>query len=246
MAEFRNALKEIHEVQNRVILFNTFLSSLLVFLLCFFVLRLFNFYYWGISVAVFMIYFAISLQFGISSKNLMDIEKKNPFLAEKLRTAADHSNIVNYVVLKLHENVMNALKDVKISSFIDVRRLTYVVFAIIMALGLVMFSASNDLLIYDLEAGIKSISFNGNKDILDGIVPNSLIEADVSIEELNENAEIKDIVLVTDKHHEKRDLYLPEDIFELSDKSFEEELPKKKRIYIRKYFGEIRKYGFER
>ena len=64
-------------------------------------------------------------------------------------------------------------------------------------------------------------------------------------EDINDDALINEMALTLKKDTEERDLYLPDDIFDQSDKSFEEMLPKKKRIYIRKYFGEIRKYGME-
>ncbi|MFH1439067.1 MAG: hypothetical protein ABIG89_00755 [Candidatus Woesearchaeota archaeon] len=245
MHDFKSALKEIQATQNKVILFMVFLRALLVFLTSFLFLSLFNFYYWGLSFTIAMIYFAVVLNKEVSSKNLVDLEKKNPFLAEKLRTAADHVNIVNYVVSRLHISVINALKNVPISSFIDIKQITYLLMAIIVASGAVLFASSNDLLIYDLKAGLESFSFKSDKGLLDGVVPNSLIDADVNLEDLNDDAQINEMALVANKDKPKRDLYLPEDIFEQSDKSFEETIPKKKRIYIRKYFGEIRKIGIE-
>ena len=77
------------------------------------------------------------------------------------------------------------------------------------------------------------------------VKPGEFIEANVDIEDINDDALINEMALTLKKDTEERDLYLPDDIFDQSDKSFEEMLPKKKRIYIRKYFGEIRKYGME-
>jgi len=245
MYEFKSALKEIQETQNKVILFMTILKALIVFLAAFLILGLFNFYTWGLSITMAMMYFAVTLHKEISTKTLVDLERKNPELAEKLRTAADHVNIVNYVVSRLHMHVISMLKNVKISTFIDIKQITYLILAVVVVSGAVLFANSNDLLIYDLKAGIESLSLTGDKDVLEGFVPNSLIEADVDIEDLNEDAQINEMALVAKKQKPKRDLYLPEDIFEQTDKSFEETLPKKKRIYIRKYFGEIRKYGIE-
>lgn len=245
MAEFRTALNEVYATQNKVILFMTFLKALIVFLLSFIILSMFNFFQWGLAIAIAMIYFAVKLHKEIDSKNLTEIERKNPFLAEKLRTAADYANIVNYVVSRLHASVLNSLKNVPISSFIDLKKVTYLLFMIILSSGAVLFVVSNDIMIYDLRAALASLSFEGNKDVLEGLIPNSLLEADISIEDLNDNAQVNEMAMSAKKEKEKRDLYLPEDLFEQSDKSFEEMLPKKKRIYIRKYFGEIRKYGFE-
>jgi hypothetical protein len=245
MHEFKSAIKEIRETQNKVILLMTILKSFLIFLVSFFVLGLFNFYTWGLSITIFMIFFAVTLHKDVNSKTLLEIERKNPFLMEKLRTAADYENVVNYVVSRLHSSVLNALKVVPISSFINLKKMTYLLLAIVMASGLVLFATSNDLLVYDLEAGLSSLSFSTDKNVLEGLIPNSLLEADVDIEEINEDALINEMVLTVNNNNEERDLYLPDDIFDQSDKSFEELLPKKKRIYIRKYFGEIRKYGLE-
>ena len=245
MHNFKSALNEIHATQNKVLLFMVALRTLLVFLISYMVLRLFNFYYFGLAIIIGMMYFAVILHKEISNKSLIEMERKNPELAEKLRTAADYSHVVNYVVSRLHVSVMSALKNVKVSSFLDIKKVTYVLLAVIVASGAVLFVASNDLVIYDLKAGLSSLSFGANKDLLDGLIPNSLIEADVDIEDLNDDAKINEMALTVKPEDEKRDLYLPEDIFEQSDQSFEELLPKKKKIYIRKYFGEIRKYGYD-
>ncbi|MBT4540438.1 hypothetical protein HOC35_02905 [Candidatus Woesearchaeota archaeon] len=245
MHEFKSAIKEVRETQNKVVLFMNFLMALLVFLISFFVLSMFNFYYWGISITIAMIFFAVALHKSVNSKNLIEIEKKNPVLMERLRTAADYENVVNYVVSKLHMGVLKSLRDVPISSFIDIKKITYILLAIIVASGLVLFATSNDMLIYDLKSGLSTLSFGNDKNVLEGLVPNSLLEADVDIEDLNDDVLINEMALSTRRDNGMRDLYLPEDIFEQSDKSFEELLPKKKRIYIRKYFGEIRKYGID-
>ena len=111
MHEFKSAIKEVRETQNKVVLFMNFLMALLVFLISFFVLSMFNFYYWGISITIAMIFFAVALHKSVNSKNLIEIEKKNPVLMERLRTAADYENVVNYVVSKLHMGVLKSLRD---------------------------------------------------------------------------------------------------------------------------------------
>lgn len=245
MEEFKSALHEIHATQNKVILLLTFLRAMIVFLLCFVVLKMFNLYFWGLSVTIGMIYFALTLHKDIHTKNLLEVERKNPLLAEKLRTAADYADVVNYVVSTLQVGVVKLLKNVPISTFIDMRKLTYLLLGVMLSSGAVLFVTSNDIIIYDLGSAISSFSFQGDRNMLEGIVPNSLLDAGVSVDDLNDDAQINEMALSALKEKPKRDLYLPEDIFEQSDKSFEETLPKKKRIYIRKYFGEIRKYGME-
>jgi hypothetical protein len=245
MQEFKLALHEIKAMQNKVLLFMTFLKSLIVFLLSFCVLSMFNFYRWGFSFTIAMVYFAVILHKEVNSKNLLEVEKKNPILMEKLRTAADYENVVNFVVSKLQNTVIRALRDVPISSFIDMRKLTYLLLITIISAGAVLFVASNDIVIFDLSAALSSLDFKGDRGVLEGLVPSSLIDANVGLEELNDDALINEFALTAKKEPPKRDLYIPDDLFEQSDKSFEEMLPKKKRIYIRQYFGEIRKYGME-
>lgn len=244
MAEFRRALEEIYATQNKVILLMSFLRSLLMFLITYFVLKLFNFFELGLSAAVSIIYFGFILYHDINNRKLIDVERKNPVLWEKLRTAADYISSMNYVINRLQQNVLKSLGVVKVSSFLDLRRLVYISLIIVLFAGLNVASAGGNWLIYDLKAGLQSIHFGNGKGLLKELVPNSLAEADVNIEDLNADAELLDFAALS-KIPLKRDQYLPDDIFEESDLTFEEQMPKKKRLYIRKYFSEIRKLQFE-
>jgi len=245
MPEFKNALNEIYATQNKIILFMTILRSLAVFLGVYFVLRLFNFYPFGLGFAVGMIYFGVKLHKDVSNKNLLEIEKKNPYLMERLRTAADYANTINYVVSRLHLSVLRALKAVNISSFIDIKKVSYLVISILLLTGLVIFSTANNIQIYDLREGLSSLSFLSGRNILGDLIPQTVLDADITVEDLNDNAIINELSNAAQQKLAPRDLYLPEDIFSTSDKSFEEQIPKKKRIYIREYFSQIRKYGME-
>ncbi|MBI5392512.1 hypothetical protein HZA96_01460 [Candidatus Woesearchaeota archaeon] len=245
MEEIKSALHEVYGTQNKVILLTTFLESIVVFLISYTVLLLINFFK-NISVIIAIGYFLYKSFKRINNKSLRDVEQRNPFLAEKLRTAADTLLFDNFMVQKLRESVLSDLSQVRISTFIDVRKL-FKITAIMCLLAIVnIFLGVAHAQIIDLEAIIGGMDFDFNlKDkLLKGYVSQSLLDVNADLNDINKDSqigEIDDLMQLRNSNLMKKNEKLPDDLFKASDKSFEETTSKKKRIYIRNYFTSIRK-----
>ena len=245
MEDIKSALHEVYSTQNKVIILTTFLEAIVVFLAVYTILLLINFYK-NISIIIAVGYFLYKSYQKINKKSLIDVEKKNPFLAEKLRTAADTLLFDNFVVQKLRETVIKDLSQVRVSTFIDIKKL-FRITAIMCILAIVnIYLGIANIQIIDMEGIINGMDFNFNlKDkLLKGYVSQSLLDIDANINDINDDqqiAEIDDQIRLRESALLKKNEKLPEDLFKSSDKSFEESLSKKKRIYIRNYFTAIRK-----
>ncbi len=74
-----------------------------------------------LPAAMFLI---ITLYLDFEKNKAVMIEEKYPELHERLRTAFDHAPVENEVVNELHAEVMQEMKKVSVSSFIDTKKTT--------------------------------------------------------------------------------------------------------------------------
>ncbi|MBI3032795.1 hypothetical protein HYY69_04935 [Candidatus Woesearchaeota archaeon] len=238
MSRFNIALKEVYDTQNKVIILTTFLKTVIVFLLAYSILILIHFYK-NMAFIIALFYFAYTVQKEINKKSLKEVEGKNPFLKEMLSTAADNVHVENFMVLKLQEQVFQGIKEIRISSFINLKKLGKL-FAFISLFAIFnIIIGVNGWQILDLEGILqdRGLSFNIRNSLLKHQLHDSLLDLDISLDDLNQDVQIQEI---GNKNQLKKAEALPDELFKASDKTFEELLSKKKRIYIRKYFSQVR------
>lgn len=238
MSRFEKALKEVYDTQNKVIILTAFLETVILFLIVYSFLILINFYK-NMSFFIALLYFAYNVHKRINKRSLKEVERKNPFLKDMLSTAADNAELQNFIVLKLQEKVFKGIKEIRISSFINTKKILKL-FAVISIFALlnIMIGAYN-WQILDLEKILsdRNLSFNLRNKLLKNQLHDSLLDLHIEIEDLNRDAQVQELGNLKKL---KRAEALPDELFKASDKTFEELLSKKKRIYIRKYFSEVR------
>lgn len=241
--DFKKVIQEIEAVRNAIILTFVLLDTAFVFLAGYAILILFNFY--PILAFIPALYYFISEAYKrITTKTLRDIEEKYPALREKLRTAADTADQENFMVLRLRLEVINLVRTVAMSSLIDLKKIAITVGKILGIAFIIIGISSYNIQIIDLKAAISNADLLGTlrDKLLRGHIPDSLLNSDVK--SINENSAINDLAnqqrLRKLLAQEQLEANLPEDIFKGTDKTFEETLSKKKRIYIRNYFSKVR------
>lgn len=241
--DFKKVLQEIEAVRNAIILTFVLLDTAFVFLAGYAVLVLFNFY--PILAFIPALYYFVSEAYKrISTKTLRDIEEKYPALREKLRTAADTADQENFMVLRLRLEVINLVRTVAMSSLIDLKRIAITVGKILGIAFLIIGISAYNIQIIDLKAAIHNADLLGTlrDKLLRGHIPDSLLNSDVK--SINENSALNDLANQQRMRkllaQEQLEAEIPEDIFKGTDKTFEETLSKKKRIYIRNYFSKVR------
>jgi len=117
------AIREIHNTLRSINLLTSFLDSLLVFLLAVITLLLISLqWYWALIPFIgYFIFHYIHLQKKV---NLVLVEEKTPSLQEELRTSADNLDKDNEIVNALHEEVLAKMRNIRVSDFIDFRRVS--------------------------------------------------------------------------------------------------------------------------
>ncbi|MFW6272876.1 MAG: DUF7502 family protein [bacterium] len=174
MTEFKKLIKEIKKTLKKLLLFDIFIETLVVFLALYLVLFIFNiskvFAFIGSIVYLFVMYYK---RRDLTSINT--VEQKYPILNEALRTVNDTLKEDNYLVNELRTQVKRKVKKVSASSFMNIKG---DIFKIIVAICLVFFILSlsickttsdvcgNVLSKTDIKAAVTKIDVNQIYDFI--------------------------------------------------------------------------------
>lgn len=242
MDEIQKALREIYTVRSVARLFMVLVEGLFVFLVIYLFLSLINLYpkYTIIPVLFFIGYRIWKV---VTQKNLRAIEHEHPELAERLRTAADTLGQENFIVMKLRLSIIKTLRSMKVSSFFNFKDLLKKLGYITGISFIIILVGVYNIQIIDMEQIIENGIFNTLREkLLKGHIAESLFGS--SIDDINDDFALNNLnnvnTLRLQLPQETLAEDLPEEIF--GGKSFEETIPKKKRIYIRNYFSKVREY----
>ncbi|MBI5072918.1 hypothetical protein HZA99_03800 [Candidatus Woesearchaeota archaeon] len=242
MDEFRRALREIYTVRVVAQLFIVLIEGLFVFLVIYLFLSVINLYR-QLTIIPALIFIAYRAWKVISRKDLREVEREHPELAERLRTAADTMHHDNFIVMKLRLSIIKTLRSMKVSSFFNFKELMKQLGYITLVSFIIILVGVYNIQIIDMEAMIQNGILTSLKEkLLKGHIADSLLGS--SMDNLNDDFSINNLnnvnALRLQIPQESLATDLPDDIF--GGKSFEESLSKKKRIYIRNYFSKVRNY----
>jgi hypothetical protein len=120
MAEFKQLIGEIRKTIFKILLFDTFIESLLVFLCLYILLFILNLHYF-IALISSVVYFVVMLLKKRGRGSIKKVEQKYPILNEALTTAKDTIEEDNYLVNELRQQVKGKVKNVTASTFIDIK-----------------------------------------------------------------------------------------------------------------------------
>lgn len=262
MKNFKQVLKEVNVIVDEVLAFDIILTSVLIFLAFYLALMLISLNPWYALFPT-LVYLAFLLYIDLNMNKYKIVENKYAPLYEKLRTAADNVNIENEVVDELEHEVVGDLKNVKVSSFVKIRKVSYKVLgSVILCLAILFVS------IYDVNFGDFSIVFERIKDIPifgegggEGGGIGDLLAAgagggdediygeesiarignqEVKIKIKHSNIEVvgSEIYEVPEKEFEET---FPDEIFAVSAGSYEEKITIENQKLVKDYFKELSK-----
>lgn len=137
MKNFIKILKEIRFNFGSLTIFNHILNSLVIFLAGYLLLSFISFYPL-IALIPAIVYFIAETDIKIKKKHYKDIESAYPEINEKLRTAADNIELQNPFVEELQKEVAFEMKKVRISSFIDLKKISQRIFISIILCFLIL------------------------------------------------------------------------------------------------------------
>jgi len=160
MKGFKWVLKEVNVIVEEVLAFDIILTSVLIFLGCYLGLMLINLNPWY-SLFPTLAYLAFLSYIDLSTNKYKIVENKYAPLYEKLRTAADNINNENIVVDELEHEVVGNLRNVRVSSFVKIKRVSYKVLGSVILCLIILFAS-----IYNVNFGDWGLTFEEIKDLI--------------------------------------------------------------------------------
>jgi len=261
MKDFRKVLKEVNLAIDEIMAFDIILTSVLIFLIFYFFLMMFNLNPWY-SLFPTLAYLAFLLYIDMNKNKYKIVEDKYAPLHEKLRTAADNVHLDNMVVEELEEEVTKDLSNVNVSSFVKLSRVSYKVLGSVILCLLILFASIYNMHFGDLSlvldkadefirgsgGGVSDGKGNilaagegeGEDDIFgqQGMAALGNSETQVKIRQPSVEIIGTDENTIPDKEFEET---FPDEIFAVSSGAYEEKITVENQQLVKDYFKEISK-----
>jgi len=252
------ALNEVRKAVFQIVLFNSVIDTLVVFMLLLMGCLLLTLPAWYALVPA-LAYAIIHTYGNLKDVNFSKIEEKFPSLNEQLITVADNWKEQNEIVDALNQEVLLKMKEIRTSSFLNFGRLTREIVVMAVVAFIVIGSAAFNVKFLDFQQTIKELQafkpfqqYDINKDLLQLEESQNLsdILGEKSVTELGQqqlNLQINPIMSDVDigkvKAPEDRSFrdVPPPQIKATTDVSFEENIPKQYQRIVKTYFKEITK-----
>jgi len=156
MKNFRQILEEVNYTISVMMLFDTILTALIIFLACYMVLSLFNLNgYYGLVPAIGMFIWEIIKR--LRKNKLKMVENSYESLQEKLITAKDYLYAKNPFIDDLQEEIKESIKNVHTDSFFNEKK-TYTKTGIIVGLCILMLLiAPYHIILFDFNKAVTDI-----------------------------------------------------------------------------------------
>ena len=256
MKNFVNVINEIHKTLNFIIIFETILNAVIFFLVVYFLLSLVNLFP-ILALIPALVYFAARLYVNSKRDERRIVESKYEPLREKLRTAADNIRDENPVVNELEEEVIEDLKHVGLSSFVQTKRISYKIFTTIFLSFAIVLATTLNLYIVDLSdffSNIPGVIDNfrigkrGNNIILGEINESEDIygdsklavlgnkEIDIKIRPVNYEVNVRE---EGDVEQKQFDEIFPREVAVEQASAFEERIPEEEQELVKNYFNKL-------
>lgn len=262
MKDFKAILKEVNRVVDEVLSFDIILTSVLIFLVCYLILMLVNLNPWY-SLFPTLGYLLFLGYIDLNTNKYKIVENKYAPLYEKLRTAADNVNTENEVVNELENDVVRNLRDVRVSSFVKIKKISYKVLGSVVLCLLILFAS-----IYNIHFGGLDTAFDKVRDLIyregtgggDGAIGDELVvgkgggEGDIYGEESiakigSQEVEIRikqpTMEVAGSENYEMPEKEFeetfPEEIFASSSGGYEEKITVENQKLVKDYFKELNK-----
>ena len=255
MKNFIKVIKEINKTLNFLIIFEAILNATIFFLIVYLLLSLVNLFPISALIPA-IIYFAMRLYANSKKDKRIIVESKYGPLKEKLRTAADNIMEENPVVNELEEEVVQDLKHVGLSSFIQTKRVSYKIFVTIVLSFAIVFATTLNLYIVDLTDFLINVpdllekidprradnTFIGEINESEDIYGDSKLavlgekQIDIKIQPVNYEVNIRE---EGDVEQKQFDEIFPREVNIEQASAFEEKIPEEQQELIKNYFNKL-------
>jgi hypothetical protein len=200
MAEkLKGLFGEVQGEMFKVNLIYTFLDSLMLFFIAYFIASLFDIkfiYTLAIPGAIAFIFFLINFSIRLRNSKLKDMEDANPQLREILRTAHDNQDQDNFMVKALFEELKGKLRTASSGKLLDSKKITTRVISAIAIVFLIVILSSITINLKKIDIPFDKLNFlkDGNETRTEGEVTSlvfnetDVIYGDANIAKLGNDA----------------------------------------------------------
>ncbi len=252
------ALKEVRKSVFQIVLFNSMIDALVVYILLLLGCTLLTLPAWYALVPAFA-YAFIHTYGNLKEVNFSKIEEKVPALKEQLITVADNWKENNEIIEALNQEVLQKMKEIRTSYFLNFGKLSREIAVMAVVSFIIIGSAAFNVDFLDLKETLKELKnfkpfqeYDINEELLEFEESQNLSEilGEKSITELGQqqldleiNPLMSDVDIGKIRPPEERQFreVAPPEIKATSDVSFEEQIPKQYQRIVKTYFKEITK-----
>jgi len=252
------ALKEAHSALLQIALLTSAVDTLVVYLISLLICLFFTLPNWYAVVPAFA-YAIIHTKGNLAQVSFQKIEEKFPEFNEQLITVADNWKEDNPVVEQLNLEVLQKMKNIRTSYFLDFGRLSRELIVMLVVSFIIIGSSAFNVKFLDIGETVKELrefrpagDYDINEELLEYEEGTNLSEilGEKSINELGKqqldlqlNPLKSDIVIGKVRDPEDRSFreVPPRDILAQSDSSYEDDIPKEYQKIVKTYFKEITK-----
>jgi hypothetical protein len=252
------ALREAKRSILQIVLFNSFIDTLVVYILLLLGCTVLTLPGWYALVPA-AVYAVVHTYGNVKDVNFSKIEEKFPSLNEQLITVADNVKEQNEIIESLNQEVLQKMREIRTSSFINFGKLVRELSVMAVVSFIIIGTAAFNVQFLDFKQTIKEIrefkpfqEYDINQELLEFEESQNLSEilGDKSVTELGQqqldlelNPLLSDVDIGKVKPPEERRFreVPPPEIKATSDVSFEEEIPKEYQRIVKTYFKEITK-----
>lgn len=257
MADIKNAIKEIKSTLRQIVVFHTLMSTAIFFLFVFLIANLFGLYPEYVWILA-LVYFIYKVVRKLISLKVAEVEAKYPNLNERLRTAEDTTEESNFMIERLRVEVIDKLRNVKVSSFMNLKDIFGKMIAIFVLSFLVIVITAYDIRIYDVGNAARNFEYTPiirpdlnpkESDIQQEIAEDDYqLYGKASIAKLGDKnidlvlslrtdqMDIRNVKKAEEKQFDENAIY---EIDQKSDASYEEDIPKDQQMLVKDYFNAI-------
>ena len=253
MKQFSEVIKEMNRTLNELIIFENIVNTTLVFLVFYLILTFFDFspLY---AVIPSLLYLGFYSYMHFKAYKPLIVESKYAPLREKLRTAADNVNLDNPIAEELEYEVTSEMKNVGLSMFINPRKLSYKIFAVVILSFLIIFSTTLNLKliefakhnvpnIFDTKnlkgvGNFQAVKLNTSDDIYgkEDVAKLGDKELNIRIKPVNFKVNVKE---EGEFQKQKFETTFPQELVVKETVAYEENIPQEQQELVKNYFKRL-------
>jgi len=247
----RDILKLLREIRYefaKSIFLNSFLDSVLLFLILYFALSLFRLFPL-IALIPAAVFFYLHFRKRMRQIQLKTVEDEHPSVKEMLRTAADNVSYENIVIRELNRELLSKMKGFSSSLLLRFKKIAYRVSAIVVLSFVTVFFAATNIYVYDagrfftatpyIDFFDDALEGEGYQDIYGDPNVGELGDEEINLEIVAASYEI-DISDVREAEKKIFKSQFPDEVYAAAEESFEAAVSPEDILIVKNYFEKVR------